>query len=129
MRNGRWAVDLLHQPRQDQRITGFKPARIFTYASAFVLIMTYVQQANGSETAAACVARAGSFLAVCSRPALSISSESRPEELYSALTELVAVAELFGCKPAFWRWAAEAASLLGRPAEAEIYRTRAPGEA
>lgn len=91
--------------------------------------MTYVQQANASETAASCVARAASFLAACSRPALSIGSESRPEELHSALTDLVAVAELFGCKPAFWRWAAEAASLLGRAAEAEIYRTRAPGEA
>lgn len=91
--------------------------------------MTYVQQVKVSEMAASCVGRAASFLAACARPALNISGGSTPEELCCALADLVAAAELFGCKPSFWRWAAEAASLLGRPAEAETYRKRAPGEA
>ena len=81
------------------------------------------------STAASCVSRAASFLAACSRPALSISARSTPQELSSALTDLVAVAELFGCKPSFWRWAAEAASLLGHSAEAETFRKRAPDQA
>lgn len=79
--------------------------------------------------AASCVSRAASLLAACSRPALNISGDSTPEELSSALTDLVAAAELFGCKPSFWRWAAEAASLLGHGAEAETYRKRAAAEA
>jgi hypothetical protein len=78
--------------------------------------------------AASCVSRTASLLAACSRPALSIGGDSTQEELSSALSDLVAAAELFGCKPAFWRWAADAASLLGRPDEAETYRKRAPGE-
>lgn len=81
-----------------------------------------------SETAASCIVRAASSLAACARPALSISGTSTPEELSSALTDLVAAAELFGCKPSFWRWAAQAASLLGRRADAETYRKRAPEE-
>ena len=101
----------------------------FTYASSFVLTMTHLQQAKVREMAASCVGRAASLLAACARPALSISGGSTPEELSAALTDLVAAAELFGCKPSFWRWAADAASLLGRPAEAETYRKRAPGEA
>ena len=77
-----------------------------------------------SGSAAACLDRAASFLAACSRPALSIGSHSTPEELAAALNDLVAAAELFGCKPPFWRWAAEAAALLGRSADAETYRRR-----
>lgn len=88
--------------------------------------MTDVQQANVSETAASCVSRAASSLAACSRPALSVSGSSTPEEVSSALADLVAAAELFGCKPSFWRWAADAASLLGLRAEAATYRKRAP---
>jgi len=87
--------------------------------------MTNAQQANVSEMAASCIGRAASFLAACARPALSVGGGSTREELSSALTDLVAAAELFGCKPSFWRCAAEAASLLGRPVEAETYRRRA----
>lgn len=90
--------------------------------------MTEVKQAKTSGDTAACIGRAASFLAACSRPALSISASSTHEELYSALTDLVAAAELFGCKPSFWRWAADSASLLGRPTEAETYRQRFTGE-
>lgn len=79
------------------------------------------------DTAASCVGHAASFLAACARPALSISASSTPEELSSALTDLVAAAELFGCKPSFWRWAADAACLLGRGTEAETYRKRFSG--
>ena len=93
-----------------------------------VLNMTYVQQSKIRETAASCIGRAASFLAACARPALNISGDSTPEELSSALEDLVAAAELFGCKPSFWRWAADAASLLGSPAEAETYRKRSSGE-
>ncbi|MHB8811792.1 MAG: hypothetical protein ACYDAE_00830 [Steroidobacteraceae bacterium] len=75
--------------------------------------MNDLHQESLSANAAACLGRAASFLAACARPALSISANSTPEELSSALTELVAAAELFGCKPSFWRWAADAASLLG----------------
>jgi hypothetical protein len=88
-----------------------------------------MQQAKVSETAASCVSRAASFLAACSRPALSIRGNSTPEQLASALTDLVSAAELFGCQPPFWRWAADAASLLGLSKEAEVYRKRAPAEA
>lgn len=76
--------------------------------------MNDVDQAKISASAVACLGRAASFLAACARPALSIGAKSAPEELSSALTELVTAAELFACKPAFWRWVAEAASLLGR---------------
>jgi len=86
--------------------------------------MTDVKPANVSGDTAACIGRAASFLAACSRPALSISAGSTHEELSSALTDLVAAAELFGCKPSFWKWAADSASLLGRTAEAETYRRR-----
>jgi hypothetical protein len=86
--------------------------------------MTDMQRAKVSGTAASCIGNAASSLAACSRPALSISASSTPEELSAALTDLVAAAELFGCKPSFWRWAADAASLLGRSAEAETYRKR-----
>jgi hypothetical protein len=76
------------------------------------------------ESAASCIGHAASFLAACSRPAQSIGASSTPEELSAALTDLVAAAELFGCKPSFWRWAGDAASLLGRSTEAETYRRR-----
>ena len=72
--------------------------------------------------------RAASFLAACARPALSVNAESTTAELSSALTELVMTAELFGCQPSFWRWAAEAATLLERGADAETYRKRSGGE-
>lgn len=88
-----------------------------------------MQEAKVCEMAASCLGRAASLLAACARPALSISAGSTPEELSSALTDLVAAAELFGSKPSFWQWAADAASLLGRQADAEIYRKRVPGEA
>jgi len=91
--------------------------------------MTYVQHAKASGTAASHIRSAASFLAACARPALSIGANSTPDELTSALTDLVAAAELFGCKPSFWRWAAEAASSLGRNTEAEIYRKRFTGSA
>jgi hypothetical protein len=89
--------------------------------------MSQADQAKLSGSVASSLGRAASCLAVCSRPALSVGSHSTPEELSSALTELVAVAELFGCKPSFWRWAADAASLLARGADAEIYRKRFEG--
>jgi hypothetical protein len=91
--------------------------------------MSQVHEASLSSSVASCLGRAMSFLAVCSRPALTVGSSSTPEELSSALTGLVAAAELFGCKPSFWRWAADAASLLGRTADAETYRKRLGGEA
>jgi hypothetical protein len=86
--------------------------------------MNDVDKANLSANAAACLGRAAPFLATCARPALSISAKSTPDQLSSALTELVAAAELFGCKPSFWRWVADAASVLGRNADAETYRMR-----
>jgi hypothetical protein len=89
--------------------------------------MTDVQQSKVSGSAASCIGHAASSLAACSRPALSISAGSTPEELSTALADLVAAAELFGCKPSFWRWAADAASLLGRSSEAETYRKRFTG--
>jgi hypothetical protein len=88
--------------------------------------VTDVNQARLSG-AAASIGRAASFLAACSRPALSVSASSTPEELSCALTDLVSAAELFGCKPSFWQWAADSASLLGRTADAEIYRKRSAG--
>jgi hypothetical protein len=78
--------------------------------------------------AASQLTRAASLLAACARPALSVNAGSTPAELSSALSELVMTAELFGCKPSFWRWAAEAATLLGRGADAETYRKRSGGE-
>ncbi len=89
--------------------------------------MNEVQQSKVSGAAASCIGLAASSLAACSRPALSISASSTPEELSAALTDLVAAAELFGSKPSFWRWAADAASLLGRSTEAETYRRRFTG--
>lgn len=86
--------------------------------------MSDVHQEKLSVHTAACLGRAASFLAACSRPALSISADSTSGQLSSALTELVAAAELFGCKPSFWRWVADAASLLGRNADADTYRSR-----
>ncbi|HUA26052.1 MAG TPA: hypothetical protein VMA54_18125 [Steroidobacteraceae bacterium] len=91
--------------------------------------MTDVKQAKVSGDTAACIGRAASFLAACSRPAVNISASSTHEELSSALTDLVAAAELFGCKPSFWKWAADSASLLGRAAEAETYRKRSSSDA
>ena len=90
--------------------------------------MSQVHQTKVSASAASCLVRAASFLAACSRPALSVSSSSTPDELASALTDLVAAAESFGCKPSFWRWAADAASYLGRSADAQTYRKRGGGE-
>jgi hypothetical protein len=81
-------------------------------------------QAKVSLSAAACLNRAASFLAGCQRPALSLTVESAPDELTSALAELVASAEIFGCKHSFWRWAADAADLLGRKSDALIYQQR-----
>lgn len=76
------------------------------------------------EAAADCVVRAASFLASCSRPALNVGGHSTMQELSSALSELVATAELFGSQPPFWRCAADAASLLGRDGDADTYRQR-----
>jgi len=50
--------------------------------------------------------------------------DSTEQQLSSALGDLVAAAELFGCKPPFWRWAADAAALLGLNADADTYRSR-----
>ena len=86
--------------------------------------MSPVQQQETPGDAASHLQRAASFLAACARPALSVGPGSTPAELSSALTELVMTAEMFGCKPSFWRWAAEAATLLERSAEAETYRMR-----
>jgi hypothetical protein len=86
--------------------------------------MTHTEQAQVAATAASCLSQAASLLAACARPALGIGANSTPEELSSALTDVVSAAELFGCKPSFWRWAADAASLLGRSTEAETYRKR-----
>jgi hypothetical protein len=44
--------------------------------------------------------------------------------LSSALSTLVATAEMFGCPPPFWRFVADAAKLLGRQADAQVYRQR-----
>jgi len=90
--------------------------------------MTHVRQAADPAAAAACLARAASFLAACARPAIGVGSDSTPEQLCRALAELVSVAELFGCKPSFWRWAADAAVLLGRDAEARSLRARSGGD-
>jgi hypothetical protein len=86
--------------------------------------MNDVHQESLSADTAACLGRAASFLAACARPALGIGADSTSEELSCALTELAAAAELFGCKPSFWRWAADAASLLGRNPDADTYRAR-----
>lgn len=91
--------------------------------------MTDVTQAKVSDDTAACIGRAAAFLAACSRPALSIGTSSTHEELSAALADLVAAAELFGCKPSFWKWAADSASLLGRTADAETYRKRSARDA
>jgi hypothetical protein len=86
--------------------------------------MSQVNQIKTSLSAAACLNRAAGFLAECQRPALSVAEESTPVALESALTELVASAELFGCRHSFWRWAADAAELLGRASDALTYRQR-----
>lgn len=91
--------------------------------------MSSVPEEPVAGDAASHLERAASFLAACARPALSVGAESTPAQLSSALTELVMTAELFGCKPAFWRWAAEAATLLERRADAETYRKRMGEEA
>jgi hypothetical protein len=90
--------------------------------------MNPVQQQELAGDAASHLQQAASFLAACARPALSLGTESTPAELAAALTELVTTAELFGCKPSFWRWAAEAATSLGRGADADTYRKRIGGE-
>jgi hypothetical protein len=77
-----------------------------------------------SDAVASCLLRASSFLAVCSRPALNIDRDSTMEQLSSELTTLVSAAEFFGCQPSFWRWAADAAKLLGHVADAQTYRGR-----
>jgi len=74
--------------------------------------MSVAQQAV-SAAVAACLVRAASCLAACSRPALDGGPDSTAEQLSSSLTSLVSAAECFGCKPSFWRWAADAARLLG----------------
>ena len=86
--------------------------------------MSQIHQAKVSLSAAVCLNRAASFLAGCQRPALSLTLESAPDEVASALAELVASAEIFGCKHSFWRWAADAADLLGRDSDALAYRQR-----
>jgi hypothetical protein len=88
-----------------------------------------VTQEEVSHATAACLLRAASFLAGCSRPAIAVSARSSMDELSTALSELVASAELFGCKPSFWHWAADAAAHLGRSADAEKYRNRFNGAA
>jgi hypothetical protein len=89
--------------------------------------MNSVQQQESPGDAASHLERAASLLAACARPALSLGAESTPAQLRSALTELVTAAELFGCQPSFWRWAAEAATLLGGAADADTYRKRMGG--
>lgn len=89
--------------------------------------MNHVQPEKVSDATAACLERAASFLAGCARPALSIGAGATADELSASLTELVTVAELFGCKASFWRWAADAATLLGRSADADTYRRRLSG--
>lgn len=86
--------------------------------------MSHPDQQARSGDALACLKRAASYLAFCSRPALSIDHDATERQLSSALGELVAAAELFGCKPAFWRWAADAAALLALDADADTYRER-----
>ena len=86
--------------------------------------MSQTREAKVSDGAAPCLEQAASFLAGCARPAVSIGTDSTPEQLAAALTELVSAAEFFGCKPSFWHWAAEAAALLGRGDAAAIYRRR-----
>lgn len=90
--------------------------------------MNSARQEEVAGDVASHLEQAASFLAACARPALSVGAGSTPAQLSSALTELVTTAELFGCKPSFWRWAAEAASLLARSADAETYRKRSGGE-
>jgi hypothetical protein len=82
------------------------------------------QAQSTSASITACLARASSFLAACSRPAQTIDGDSTAEQLSSSLSELVSAAEFFGCKPSFWRCAADAADLLGRAADAQTYRKR-----
>ena len=86
--------------------------------------MSHLDQRARSGAVLACLKGAASCLAACSRPALSIDIDSTEQQLSSALGDLVAAAELFGCKPAFWRWAADAAALLALDAEADTYRRR-----
>ena len=53
--------------------------------------------------------------------------DSSEQQLSSVLADLVAAAELFGCKPSFWRWAADAAALLALlalSADADTYCRR-----
>lgn len=91
--------------------------------------MSHLDQQQRSGAALACLKRAASCLASCSRPALSIEVDSTEQQLSSALGDLVAAAELFGCNPAFWRWAADAAALLALDADADTYRRRISSQA
>lgn len=77
-----------------------------------------------SDAALACLKRAASSLAACSRPALSVDTDATEQQVSAALADLVAAAELFGCKPLFWQCAADAAALLGLDADADTYRKR-----
>lgn len=89
--------------------------------------MSHPDQQVRSGAALACLKQAASCLASCSRPALSINMDSTEQQLSSALGDLVAAAELFGCKPSFWRWAADAAASLALEADADKYRSRFSG--
>jgi hypothetical protein len=89
--------------------------------------MNPVQEEELPGDAASHLKRAAASLAACARPALSLGVQSTPAELSSALTELVTAAELFGCQPSFWRWAAAAAASLGRGADADTYHERMGG--
>jgi len=88
-----------------------------------------MQDMSQTKTAAAIAASLGhaaSCLAACSRPSSGVGEDSSAEEFSAALKELVSAAELFGCQASFWRWAAEAAELLGHGADAHKYRERVP---
>jgi|HubBroStandDraft_5_1064220.scaffolds.fasta_scaffold154248_2 hypothetical protein len=86
--------------------------------------MSEIRHVNVTDAAVNALARAAASLAVCQRPAGGAATNSSPDELASSLSELVSSAELFGCRPVFWKWAADAADALGRSAEAQAYRQR-----
>lgn len=87
-------------------------------------LMEHEPQLVVAGAAAACLCKASSFLATCSRPNIKLGIQSTTPELSAALTDLVSAAVLFGCKRSFWRWAADAAHLLGRSEEGESFRQR-----